>query len=293
MAVSLILLLAWAVLGFDSVIDNLFYVREGAEGVGLHYSTLHALAFLFYVSIVNFEVGGLRSLRQLFSEMKEDIINIVKPFRRNKIVSERNIKYNSFLSAPYAFVFSGCLVFFALFIFEYPYVFMLNYFQYDSLMFPIYLYEADIISPTFIRNTLGIIGPIIPLMLITKGIGAKIRLNKKAAWLIFICILSFGIWITFPSTQSYKNISDIDTTLEGNITVWPNQELFPQTIYIYLNITDTDSGYHERKNLDGWYQIDNYVHTINVWTKYAVFFAVGFIFMIRPKEFVSIEVKEK
>ena len=292
MALSLLLLLAWAVFGFDSTIDNIFVNRVGAEGVGLHYSTLHALAFLFYVSIVNFEVGGFRTLKHLFQEMKEDMINIIKPFRRDKVVFDRDIKYSSFLSYPYAFVFAGCLVFFALFIFEYPYVFMLNYFHYDSLWFPIYLYNADPISPTFIRNTIGVILPIIPLMLFTKGIGAKIRLNKKAGWLIFIFILSFGIWATFPSTQPYKTIEDIDTNLEGNITVWPNQELFPQTIYIYLNITDTDSGYHERKDLDGWYQVDHYVHTINVWTKYAVFFAVGFIFMIRPKEFVSLEVKE-
>ena len=293
MAVSLLVLLAWIVFGFDSVIDNLFIVREGAEGVGLHYSTLHGLTFLFYVSIVNFEVGGLKSLNQLFSEMKQDMINIVKPFNRENIVLERDINYNSLISAPYAFVFASCLAFFALFLFEYPYVFMLNHFQYDSLFFPIYLYEASPISPTFIRNTIGATLPIIPLILITKGIGAKLRLNKKASWLIFICIISFSIWITFPSTQPYKNPEDININLEGDITIWPNQELFPQTIYIYLNITDTDSGYHERKNLDGWYQVDHYVHTINVWTKYAVFFAVGFIFMIRPKEFVSIEVKEK
>ncbi len=289
MVVSLLLLLAWVVFGFDSVIDNLFYMREGAEGVGLHYSTLHALAFLFYVSIINLEVGGLRSLKHLFQEMKQDILYIG---RRKDIVFERDIDYTSFLPAHYALVFSGCLVFFALFLFEYPYVFLLNHFQYDSLWFPIYLYEASPISPTFIRNTMGVTLPLIPLMLMTKGVGAKIRLNKKAAWLIFICAISFSIWITFPSTQPYKSTNDIDIQLDGNITVWPKQELFPQTIYIYLNITDTDSGYHERNDLDGWYQKDHYVHTINVWTKYAVFFAVGFIFMIRPKQFVSLEVKE-
>jgi hypothetical protein len=61
----------------------------------------------------------------------------------------------------------------------------------------------------------------------------------------------------------------------SNIKIWPKQELFPQTIYIFLN----ETGIHQRSNIDGFYVPNNAIHFINVLSKYLVFILAGYIYL--------------
>ena len=179
-----------------------------------------------------------------------------------------------------AIMFSCLLAVFALFVFEYPYVFMLNWFHYGDLFFPIYYYNASVMSPTFIRNTFGVLGPLFFILVTPRLFGYvfRIRLDRYAVILTLVASVVWMGWIIYPSDQEYVEPSNIVTPLTGPIQVWPKQTLFPQTIYIYLNVS-REVGLHERDDLDGFYLNDPPVHLFNVLTKYLVFLAVGYVFM--------------
>jgi hypothetical protein len=201
------------------------------------------MAFMFYISIVHFEVR-LTSFKQLIDEIIMDLkilflvilplmlpVSLFKKYdakirhiidTRNYIFREKKIHWLS------AWFYGLTLTIFALFLFEYPYVFMLNYFQYDSLLFPVYQYDMILgISKTLIRNT-----------------------------------------------AEYVEIGEVRTNM-SNIKIWPKQELFPQTIYIFLN----ETGIHQRSNIDGFYVPNNAIHFINVLSKYLVFILAGYIYL--------------
>jgi hypothetical protein len=265
----------WFFLGYDSAIDYLMTWNEATKGVGFHISTLQACALIFYISMINLHVEGLKSLRHLWEEIKIDFKVLTKfkiPYHSKWRYPAKEFKFQAYAD----FLYSGALALSAIFIFEFPYVFMLNWFQYNDLWFPIYLYNADPISPTLIRNVFGLLIPIY-LLFYPKFFGYRFKLRVDRFLMLFTLITSIVWigWIIYPSDIGYKSPDDIDTGFEP--TVWPNQKLFPQTIYIYLNT----SGYHERHNLDGWFQEDMVTHTFNIVTKYMVFISVGYLFMVR------------
>ncbi len=274
LASSLFFLFLWALFGFDSTLENI----DGSNpyGFGMHISTIQAASMIFYFSFVNLNVGGFKSRKHLISEIKIDL----------RTLWGFKINYGAIMNYPVKawrfqfmldIMYSGFLVLIAGFAFEIPYVFMLNYFQYNSLMFPVFMYKG---GEALLRNLFFLLVPIgwcmiYPLFFRSR---AKYRIDRLLALFILITSLVWLGWIIYPSQMEYKSPDDIDLNIEP--LTWPNQKLFPQTIYAYLNVT-MEEGNHSRKNIDAWHNDDPPVHLLNVLTKYMVFLSVGYLFMVK------------
>ncbi len=270
--------LLWFIFGFDSTLAGL--VDPKNQGIGIHWSSLQTFFITWYLIVLNYSVDGIKSFQHLKEEIKLDFRGLTKVKEVREFMSGRVQKINGLMAFVYGFLLGA----FAFAVFEVPYVFALNFFHFNSLLFPTYMYNTDLVSFAFVRNFMFLLLPPFIFWFITKNKGFKYNFNINAVFLICVTILIGFNWIIYPSDVEIVTAESLG--LEGNYT-FPRQELFRQTVYTYLNVPVNT--YHNDSNLNGWHQEDTVIHSLNTLTKYAVFFTVTYICMAR---FVSIEVKE-
>lgn len=274
LSVSLLFLILWIVFGFDSVIDNLF--NPGNEyGVGFHYSTLNAMFLTLYISVINLQVGGLRSVSELVNEVVFDFKCVFAFINRNGLKLREDHASKGYTFHPVLdFMFSACLALLCLFVFEVPYVFMFNYYHYGDLFYPVYAFQGGM---TLARNLMGFFIPLAYCLFITRFI-YRLKLRADRFLLIFSLVASilFVAWVVLPGEQPYMTPQDISLEIEP--LTWPAQKFFPQTVYIYLNVTEGD---HDLNDIKGWHGHDDLVHLVNVVAKYMVFISVGYLFSVK------------
>ncbi len=275
--VIILLGIAWAFLGYDSTIATL-YDRK-FYGLGVHFSTLQAMAGLFYILIINIHVGGLRSWGQLSREIKGDLRILVKwNFKEERENYKKRITWRH-VSPFQAVIFSGLAVMFASFVFEIPYIFALNYFHFQDLLFPIYQLAGGDLTFLFWRNLLIFILPISFIFFIFPGMyKLKLRTDHLYVFTILVfLILGWMLWIYAPTNTNLVAIAyQVNYTQDLN-GVWMPQvnKGFPQTTYLFYELRG-----NEREVKGFWIQ-DDYIHTLNILTKYLSFALIGFIFSVK------------
>lgn len=290
LAVSLSFLLAWMYYGFDSTTGAVYSDNPMLRASdGWHWSTLQLLTLTFYFTVVNMQVGGLKSFRHLLHHLKLDLkcIFTTKPL----VMRFQHSLMRSRIKARWAFIFAVCLTGFSFAVFEYPYVHMLNWFHFGDLMFPVYTYIGNPISPTYLRN-LGILASsgFLTLwlsLLVFKSEALVInnyhlRMDRYVVLLVLIASTVWLGWIIYPHRDkvSFDDLDDSIYDFGGGDWTFPKQNVFPQTIYIFVNATK-ENPYHDREGLDGWWEEDNAVHFLNIMTKYMVSLAVVYPFMVK------------
>lgn len=269
--VSFICLAAWAYFGFDSTTQQLFY--EDCARASFHWSTAVGLLALAYCLAVNFQVGGIRNLRQLRTEIRRDIRSIPK-------LSMKEYEGVKSVVDPFLALMVIVLVpLFALFLFEVPYSFLLDYFQFNSLFFPIYY------SPLMVeRNFSFLIAPAVISVFALKRYGKngfRYRIDRWLAIMLFLTVIVFLIWVYYPSSSPVQTEESLGLS-QSETWVMPKQQLFPQTAVSYLNVSrDT---FYQAKNLFFIHTDEWPVHLLNVVSKYLVFLSVGYLFMVKVKK---------
>ena len=285
---SIIFILFWIIYGFDSVVENIYneYTPQ-TYGIGFHWSTLHAIILSMYVTTINLQTGGISSLKHLYYEILLDLKCVIWDWNAWEFnLSRRVMKGISYpgINAFWSGIFPGLMysifvAVLALFVFEFPYVLLLNWYQYGSWMFPVYQYNVvGGISTTLFRNIVLLLFPLAWCIVTPYSFGYRFRyrLDKTALFLSVICVSFFLVWIIMPHAD-YVSETEINNMLEGPIIIYPIQDKFPQTTYIYLNT----SGVHDRNDIDGFWVNDPPVHAVNVLTKYQVFILVGYILCVK------------
>jgi hypothetical protein len=275
---SIIFSLLWLAYGFDSVIEEIFVPSE--KGLGVHLSTFQTASLFIYISMINFHVNGLTSVRQLFGEIRHDIRGLFG-FRVGSLRKEYS-KRNSYVGSFRASVYSCSMALSLIFVFEFPYVFFLNYFHFGSWLWPVYMFEPVMgFSLSFYRNMILLIFPMflaVWLLIYPMKWRVKYRLNFNLLFLLLIMVFSWQQWILYDSEVEIKTPDNMGLDLSTD-WVFPEQKLFPQTVYVYFDSPSDE--YYMRDNMVGWHQYDWPVHFLNVLTKYMVFLSVGYIFMVR------------
>jgi len=283
LATSLIFTIAWVYAGYDSTFEQIFDPDPTHNGIGIHNSTLQSMSLLVYFLVVNFQVGGLKSLSQLWREIKLDLKGI---FGFN--IKEYEVK--GYVFHPYRAIIPALFIpVTALFVFEIPYVFLLNYYHFNSVIWPTYVSWSNP-SPVFYRNILTPIACTLVSLLFIKQRGSKYlgshinykyRLGKLLSIFAAVTVLMWGVWIIYPSNAEVKTVDSINSNLTKP-WVLPTQKLFPQNTYVFFNVSIGD--YYIRRDLDGFHVVEDVVHTLNIVTKYMVFLTVGYVFMVQSRK---------
>ena len=248
---------------------------------------MHTIILFTYFSVISLHTGGIRSLKHLGYEILLDL----KCCIGDKTAWEFNLSRRAMEGTTYpgihaiwsglfpGLMYAGFTALFALFLFEFPYVLLLNWYQYGSLVYPVYLYNVTGgISTTLFRNIVLLLFPLVWCIFTSYNFGYRFRyrFNYTALLLFMISVSCFALWINMPHAD-YVRLDDIDNKLSGEILGFPIQHGFPQTTYIYLNA----SGAHDFNDIGGFWVDDPPVHAVNVATKYIVFILVGYIMAVK------------
>ncbi len=300
LAIALVSSGFWLVTGWDGTIEQVF--TGGTYGTGIHWSTIQNLTVFFWILEVNMQVGGLNSLGDLWSAFKQDLNGIIHQLHFFKVRKQ----YLSYVVDPMRGVpFAYFIPIISLFIFENIWVLSYNYFQFGNWIWPIYNFNASFLNPspfTFIlfRNlALEVIIPLvcIPLVLYGPFVSSKYsfkwRFDNHWRW---ICVLTLWLWVVwisgvFPHATipfSQLNIPEVigagvgkNFTLAGN-WIYPVQQMFPQTTYTFYPAQFYLHGYPE-KAIYGFHVQDDFIHLLNVVTKYMTFLTVCYPALVRVK----------
>ena len=281
LASAIVFTIIWIYFGFDSTLEGLF--DPALQGIGFHWSTFQTMALSSYILMINFDVNGLTSLNQLAYEIQEDLLGFIHPWVAREISANQKHLVNPLT----ALVYSGCISVGALFVFELPYIFLFNYFQFNSLMWPFYFWQTNFFgqSKEFIRNV-GL--SILPFFLAwwILYFPKKLSFTVRKKWVLILLSLTLStwiIWIMIPASVAVQTPASMN--LPSGDWLFPKQHLFPQTIYdYYLNATVNQP--YESINQNGWHQNDPPVHLINIVTKYMIFVTITYIccVLFRKKE---------
>jgi hypothetical protein len=271
---ALLFLFAWAYFGFDSTdagaIDPEYY------GVNVHFSTYATAALTFYVLCLNMQLNGL-SRQSFIRNFKHDLRNIIKFWDIHK--DRQNYSFYREVEPLRGFFYAALIPLAIIFIFEVPYVFILNYLHFDSLLYPIYIYDSGILTNMFYRNFSLLILPLFLawyILYYPKKWRIKYNLDRRALQLLIICIAAWGLWILYNPPEPIETVASLG--LDPNITwTMPNQIYFPQTVNIY---TET-GGHFNTSTIQHFYQEHDIVHALNVGVKTLTFLSMGYIFMAR------------
>lgn len=282
-------LIGWAITGFN--------IAEGAVPiVSIQYSTLATFAFFFYVLVVNLQLGGLEKISQLGSEMKFDLLYLIRRSRKSYRQGYKNTGTVDGLRAGiYAFL--VCLS--ALFAFELIWVPLYDYFQFGSFWWPVYYaHTPGLFSSIVYRNVLMFLIPLLLASMIMYAFGVKsldakgnpsyrwsltARINSKAVGLFIAAEICWAFWIQFPHNPivpaTFIGLSH--PTFEECL-INPSQTLFPQNTYTVYPCSASGAVY-PLSQIFGFFDPNPWTHAINVLTKFATFAAFCFPFMVKVK----------
>ncbi len=277
-------LCAWGLAGFN-------VVEGGVPLIGIQWSTFATFSFFFYLLMVNFQVGGLDSFAYLKAEFKYDLA-----FLRAGLSHPRKAReaYNELREPPVvdalrAAMISLLVCMSALFLFEAIWVPLYDYFQFGSVMWPVY-FAVTSFPPVMLRNV-GLF--VLPLLIACRILGltldsptrqrfqVKWRLDFGAVMVLFVAASLWLVWIAFPS--QIVNISTLSGAAVMGIHaaafnpsscyVWPSQHLFPQNTYTFYPCAIKGVSYVPSQIL-GFFAPGDVLHAVNVLTKFATFGAL-------------------
>jgi hypothetical protein len=289
--VTLATLGAWLVTGFNVV--------EGAVPfIGIQWSTLATFSFFFYLLMVNFQSGGLRGLAQIKLELLSDI-RFLKVIAKHPLQARMRYLNNGVVDPLRAALFSALICVGALFAFESLWVPLYDYFQFGSLMWPVY-YAVTSFPPVILRNSILFLCPLflVPLLfglILDSGTKERfsVRYRINGQWLGLLTVAA-GLWLTwialphqtvnFSSLALSQVIGPTAATFSlSNCYIVPAQHLFPQNTYTFYPCSLGGHSYTPPQIL-GFFDSDPWVHAVNVLTKFASFAAVCFPFMVRVRK---------
>lgn len=279
---------AWFFSGFNIV--------EGAVPlIGIQWSTFATFSFFFYLMMVNSQTGGIQTLGHLKSEIRYDL-SFFKVFFRHPISSRKHYLNDSAENPFKAVILATLVCMSALFAFESVWVPLYDYFQFGSVMWPVY-FAITSFPPVIIRNIGLFLAPLIlaiELASINIGMGrvwsskVRWRLDFGFIWL-FVLAASFWLaWIAIPhqvaTIQTNMIIGPTASTFSlSNCYIFPSQHFFPQNTYTFYPCSLQGANYTPPQIL-GFFNSDPWVHTINVLTKVATFMAVCYPMMMRVRQ---------
>lgn len=273
-------LFAWLVTGFNVV--------EGAVPlIGIQWSTFATFSAFFYLMMVNFQVGGLQRVGQLVHELRYDLLYLKLTFTKG-LSARQHYERVSVVNPLRAFIMSLLVCMAALFLFESVWVPLYDYFQFGSVLWPVYF---AVVSPPVILRNMGLF--VFPLLLVGlmldlgfQNVRLKLRLDFGALWLGMLAAVFWLGWITFPhQTVSVMGLASAQvigpqsgTFNLASCYIWPGQQFFPQNTYTFYPCALKGLTYTPPEIL-GFFNPDPWVHAVNVMTKAATFGALVYPFM--------------
>lgn len=285
-------LFAWAVFGFD--------VPEGwVPIIGIQWSTFSTFFFFWYLLMVNFQVGGLTSVRQLAHEMAFDIRFIGKTIRTGKRAREQ-YPMKGAVDGSTAIIVSLCVVTAATFLFESIWVPLYDWFQFHSLLWPVYMAEAGgfLNSGALGRNTILLVVPLllapVLLKLVVDGYTTdpapsfryhvRLRLDFGALFLAMLAASFWLVWVFFPHDPQPTVTAILQSAHEpayvpSGCYVFPTQGLFPQNTYTFYPCASLGKSY-SLHSFYGFFVPGNALHAVNVLTKFVTFGALCYPLMV-------------
>ena len=275
---------AWAVTGFN-------LVEGGVPVIGIQWSTFATFSFFFWLLMANFQ-SGVSSLSDVGREAKKDALSLFATLRHPLKARESYQSGGRFPSLA-AFAVSLLVCMAATFLFESIWVPLYDYFQFGSVVWPVYY--AIVSPPVIIRNVGLFILPLALAMTILsfkQWYSVKYRLRGWPISIMFASLLWVN-WILMPhsivSPTSLPASGVIGPQAAGfslaSCYVWPSQGLFPQNTYTFYPCSLLGKSYTPPQIL-GFFNPDDGVHAVNVLTKFFTFAAVCFPFMVKvgPKK---------
>jgi len=275
-------LLAWAMTGFNIV--------EGAVPlIGLQWSTFATFSFFFYLMVLNFQRGGDMSFKILAKNIEFDLRFIGSMLKREK---SRGVYPRGFAINPFkALIMASLVCISALFAFESIWVPLYDYFQFGSVMWPVY-FAITSFPPVILRNIGLFLAPLFLAILLAPlriemgkvlESSVKWRLDLGFVWLLVLAASFWLAWIAIPHQAVPVNgiIGPTASTFSlSNCYIFPSQHFFPQNTYTFYPCALQGSSYTPPQIL-GFFNPDPFVHLINVLTKVATFAAVCYPMMAR------------
>lgn len=295
LAITILSSVAWAFYGWDGTTSE-FPLQFKNYGIGIHWSTIQTFALFFYLFMINLQNGGrspfvadlVEGIRLDFQSIWIEIRTLSGVLDKARFKEQRE-KYRTFASiGPVrATAFSFLMIGGALFAFEVIWVPLYDYFQFGSVLWPVYMATVyNIPNFALIRNV-GITGLcflLAPLVFKAQfwGAGESKKPNFSVKWrfddfwvsLVMFDIFLWLYWITgaFPHSAL--------PALPG--TIWPKQDFFPQTDYTYYSPSIFLKPY-SLKFIEAFYIQDNYTHFMNVITKYLTYLVVCYPALVRVR----------
>lgn len=270
LGITLVSLGIWSITGFNIV--------EGAVPfIGIQWSTFATFSFFFYLLMVNFQVGGLRSFKQLGGGMAMDL-HFMTTLKRREYPKE-------FVVNPWrAVIMSVLACVSALFLFEVIWVFLYDGLQFGSVMWPVY-FAVTPFPGVLVRNVGLFVMPLVLFwMLLDLGLNEvrlKFRLDYFALSFGFLAVAFWAGWVAFPHqnlnvyllTNAQIIGPQAGTFSLANCYVFPAQNFFPQNTYTFYPCALYGVHYTPPQIL-GFFDSDPWVHAVNVLTKFVTFGAL-------------------
>ena len=294
----------WAYKGWDSTVFSSY-------GVGVHWSSLQTFAVFFYLLVVNLQVGGFHSFRQIGHEVRRDLLSCGRELsyvlegRISKYKALRN-EYKAYPSVDglravsFAFFFASA----GMFGFENIWVLLYDHFQFGTWFWPIYYFQSTplgtpLLNGIFLKNFLilavGLFFGFAMLYAASDGEKGSLRARFLVGWrfdikwlsMIFLTALAWGFWIVMPHVGFTLTYSDIISTanltqsaFESTKWIFPQANWFPQTEYTFYSAVYHLEVYPPKATF-GYYVDDWTVHLVNVATKYLMFAAICYPAMVK------------
>jgi hypothetical protein len=291
----------WLLYGYEGTFE---YSTSGKYfGMGIHWSTVLTVGVCMYILTLNLQRGGLRSIGEIWTSFIQDSKRLVTIARHPTwFYRVRDDAHEPYVVEPvHAVPFAFYLSLATLFIFELPYVILLNWFQFGDLLWPIYMVKQSFLGHyMLIRNAsvavLPLIGSYIMIWYPSRKVDGgymprydwKFRVDWKWIMILGVTSLCWLTWVYMPSKPPLtlndvvekgcvyeKELIDVDSY---NWTM-PKQELFPQTVYTFYNLSKGEE--YGVEDLFGWWQNDSPVHLVNIITKCMVYASVMYPMLLK------------
>ena len=287
LGLTLVALAAWGITGFN--------IMEGAVPIiGIQWSTFATFTFFFYLLMVNFQRGGLDCLAELKANIKQDFGFLARVFTHPRGIRDA-YPNEGIMDGIRAMLLSSLICLGALFLFEAIWVPLYDYFQFGSVMWPVYMASMPPgqIAPLIRNMVLGIFPLLLaPLALKLLSLDSptkdrffvKWRFNRFSFVVIFAALF-WVQWIIFPhqsisTALAASQVMGLQASSfnPANCYIWPSQGYFPQNTYTFYPCAVKGANY-TLPQIMGFFNPDNWLHLVNVLTKFFTFAAICYPFM--------------
>lgn len=290
LALTIFAFIIWMVTGFN--------LEEGdVPALGIQWSTFGTFTLFFYLLTINLQLGGLESFKQLRSEVRYDLGFLFHPLSRTR----SQYRTNGVVDPLRGFTVALLVCVSCLFLFESIWVPLYDYFQFGSVMWPVYSASTSYFT-VFDRNTIFFLLPLIAGLLVLPSVidgkapdlfhryELKFRLDRYWVLVLLCTAAVWGLWIYFPQ-QPFDVASLTTAQVSGELSksftssgcyIFPSQGLFPQNTYTFYPCSVAGQPY-PLKEIFAFFSPGNWLHLVNVVTKVLTFLSVCYPLMARVK----------